>query len=293
MIPAAFSYARPSTVEEALQLLAESDGEARLLAGGHSLLPMMKLRLSRPEKLIDIGRLTELNGVSDEGDRLVIGALTTYAQLAADSDVRRCLPALAEAAGVIGDLQVRNRGTIGGNLAHADPAADLPPVFLALDGSVTIAGQDGRRTVAAPDFIIGPMMTALGPDEMIVEVEFSRPEGKAGSAYEKFAHPASGYAVVGVAAAVVLDDDGRMTSVRIGVTGAGESAYRAEAAEAALANQRADDDVLKAGADKVTEGVELASDLFASAEYRGHLCRVYALRALQRAVERARASEGS
>lgn len=293
MIPAAFSYVRPSTVEEALQLLAESDGDARLLAGGHSLIPMMKLRLSRPEKLIDIGRLTELNGVSDEGDRLVIGALTTYAQLAADANVRRCLPALAEAAGLIGDLQVRNRGTIGGNLAHADPAADLPPVLLALDGVVQVAGPSGRRSVAATDFIIGPMMTALGPDEMIVEVEFPLPEGKAGSAYEKFAHPASGYAVVGVAAAVVLDDDGRITSARLGVTGAGQSAFRAEAAEAALLNQPADDDVLKAAAEKGADGVDLASDLFASAEYRGHLCRVYALRALQRAVERARASEGS
>ena len=204
MIPAAFRYQRANSVEEAVRILAESGGTAKVLAGGHSLIPMMKLRLTRPEHLVDIGRIPGLKGIRVEGNQLVIGALTTHGEVAASETVKEKLPVLAEAASVIGDLQVRNRGTVGGNLAHADPAADLPAAALALDGSLVAVGPDGTRTINLADFFFGPFITALATDEIVTEVRFPIPEGPWGGAYEKFAHPASGYAVVGVAAAVEI-----------------------------------------------------------------------------------------
>jgi len=291
LIPAAFRYQRANSVEEAVRILAESGGSAKVLAGGHSLIPMMKLRLARPEHLVDIGRIPGLKGIRVEGNELVIGALTTHGEVAASETVKEKLPVLAEAASVIGDLQVRNRGTVGGNLAHADPAADLPAAALALDGSLVAVGPDGTRTINLADFFFGPFITALATDEIVTEVRFPIPEGPWGGAYEKFAHHASGYAVVGVAAAVGLRD-GRIAWARVGVTGAGNQPYRASAVENALAGQAPERAVLEEAAARAADDGDIGSDLFASADYRRHLCRVYALRALNRAVAAAQNGRG-
>ena len=297
MYPPSFEYRRASTVQEAVQILAASGGQARVLAGGHSLIPLLKLRLASPSLLVDIGRIAELKGVHLSDGQLAVGALTTHAELANSALVRQHCPVLAEAASVIGDMQVRNRGTVGGNLAHADPAADLPAVAVALEASLSVTGPAGARSVAAGEFFLGPLITALGPDEVVTEVRFpSRsslapgPGQRVGMAYLKFPHPASGYAVVGVAAAVALDDAGVFRSVRIGVTGAAHRAFRAAAVEQALVGQPAEAAVIEQAAAHATDGVELQEDLFASRDYRGHLCRVFVKRALAEAVRRARAT---
>lgn len=288
MIPAAFDYRRASTIDEALQMLASDGGRAKVLAGGHSLLPMMKLRLSTPGLLVDIGRIAELRGIRREGDWLVMGALTTHREVESSPLVRETIPLLAEAAAVIGDMQVRSRATIGGNLAHADPASDPPAVALALDADVVLLGPGGRRRVqAVRDFIVGPLVTSLEEDELLAEVRFPIPSGRIGSAYAKHPHPASGYAVVGVAAVLAFDETGTCTAARVGVTGAADRAYRASAVESALTGLRLDDATIRAAAQRVADGVSLNSDLYASEAFRAQLCRVQTERALGAARERA------
>ena len=295
MYPAAFAYHRASSVSEAIQLVAASGGKARFLAGGHSLLPMMKLRLASPEMLVDIGRLGELRGIRVSDGELVVGALTTHREVHTSPLVREQCPVLAEAAGVIGDPQVRNRGTVGGNLAHADPASDLPAVAMALQARIVALGPGGRsRTLPADAFFVGPLKSALEDTELVTEVRFSTGRAlgasRTGMAYAKFAHPASGYAVVGVAAVVGLDEAGNCQVVRIGVTGVADRAFRAESAERALVGRRPDDWALEEAARLSTDGVQVQSDLFASSDYRAHLCRVFVKRALAQALQRARAA---
>lgn len=284
-------------MQEAVEILAGSAGKARVLAGGHSLIPLLKLRLTSPPLLVDIARIGELKGIRLSDGQVVVGALTTHAELAASALVRHHCPVLAEAASVIGDMQVRNRGTVGGNLAHADPASDLPAVAVALDATLSVTGPRGSRDVAAADFFLGPLMTALGPDELVTAVRFparsslaAGPGQRVGMAYLKFPHPASGYAVVGVAAVVGLDDAGVVRSVRVGVTGVGDRAFRAAAVEQALVGQPAEAGAIERAAARAADGVEVQEDLFASRDYRGHLCRVYVKRALIEAVRRARAA---
>ncbi|MEW6046171.1 MAG: xanthine dehydrogenase family protein subunit M [Bacillota bacterium] len=295
MYPPSFEYRRASSVREAIEMLAQWGGRARLLAGGHSLIPLMKLRLASPEALVDIGRVGEMRGIRVSDGQLVVGALTTHHELETSPVVRQYCPVLAEAASVIGDPQVRNRGTVGGNLAHADPASELPAVAVALDARMVAVGPAGQRTVEASNFFLGMLTTALAGDEVLTEVRFparARMGGqRLGMAYAKLPHPASGYAVVGVAAVVSLDDAGACCDVRVGVTGVADRAYRASATEQALTGRQPGPAAIEEAAALATDGVDVQGDpLYASAEYRAHLCRVYVKRALAEAARRAQAA---
>ena len=268
MIPAAFSYARADSVDEAVALLAEHGDDAKLLAGGHSLLPLMKLRLATPSVLVDVGRLTDLSFVRDDGDTLAIGGLTRHHDVEHDPVVRQHVPLLSAAAGEVGDPQVRHRGTLGGSLAHGDPASDLPAVVLALRGSIVVRGSGGERTIAADDFFRGFLETALAPDEVITEVQVPK-TGGAGWAFEKFNRRAQDWAVVGVAA-VGGDRPG------VALVNMADTPVRAGAVEAALlSGAAAADAAARAGDD-----TEPPSDLNASPEFRRHLARVLVGRAL-------------
>jgi len=277
VIPADFDYAAPSTLAEALQLLSDHPDDAKVLAGGHSLVPLMKLRLAAPGMLIDLGRISELKGVSQDGGRLRIGAMTTHAEVAASSVVQQSAPALAQAAHEIGDRQVRARGTIGGTLAHSDPAADLPAAMLALDGQIVARSTRGERTIGADEFFVDLLTTALEPDEIITAVTVAVSPR---SAYVKFPNPASHYAIAGVGVAV--QGDGTVSAARIGVTGAAAMAYRATAAEAALTGQALSAQSIAAAADAAYDGRELLGDIHASAEYRAALVKVMTRRALEK-----------
>jgi carbon-monoxide dehydrogenase medium subunit len=289
MIPAAFDYHTPTSLAEALALLAQYGDEAKILAGGHSLLPALKLRLSSIGHLIDIGRLADLAYIKEEAGRLVIGARTTHYQVESSTLFQQKCPLLAECAANIGDVQVRNRGTIGGSLAHADPAADYPATILALEAEIQAVGASGIRTIKAEHFFVDMLTTALQPGEIITQVQVSPFAAKTGSAYLKVPQPASGFAVVGVAALVTVDAKGQCTKVRVGITGAAAKAYRAYDTEAALAGKSPDEAALTQAAAQATNGIETNGDIFASAEYRAHLVRVYTKRALVKAVERAKA----
>lgn len=287
MYPSAFEYYRPSSVSEAVQLLSQNP-DAKLLAGGHSLIPAMKLRLSSPAALIDITRIPELSGIRDAGDRVIIGATTTYDEVMRSELIQRTLPILPEAIDVIGDLQVRNLGTIGGALAHADPAADLPAVMLALGAELKAVGPSGERTIPVDQFFVDLFTTALQPNEVLTEIAIPKPAGRTGMAYEKFANPASGYAVVGAAAVVTLGNDGRVSAARVAVTGAGPYAVRRTETEQALVGQEPTTEVIKQASQRASEGMTFNSDVFASEEYRAHLTRVFVGRAIAKAAQRAR-----
>ncbi|MFY0543818.1 FAD binding domain-containing protein [Brevibacillus sp. H7] len=281
MIPSTFSYVRAQSVDEAIHLLQASNGEGKLLAGGHSLVPLMKFRLTTPGTLIDIGHLSELRGVRKEGNRLVVGALTTHRQVLSDPLVQEHIPVLAEAARQIGDIQVRNRGTIGGNLAHADPAADLPGVALALDAMLEIHGEDGAELIEADGFFLGPLVTALPETSVLTSVSFLIPPVDAKSIYLKYAHPASGYAVVGICAIAAKGPDGRVSYIRIGINGVGDTAYRARSVEEKLLGQILTPDRIREAAACAADDGQIGSDLFASEEYRRHICSVYTEKALK------------
>lgn len=292
MFPASFAYFAPTSLDEVIALLQEHGDAAKILAGGHSLIPLMKLRLAEPGVLIDIGRIAALRGVRRQDGRVVIGALTTYNAIDT-SDRLTGLEALREAARAIGDIQVRNRGTIGGSLAHADPGADLPAAMLAYDAEIALKGPQGERTVAAEDFFQGLLTTALAEDELLTEVRFKPVNGRSGAAYLKFPNPASGYAIVGVAAVLTLDEDGAVAEARVGITGAGEQAVRARDVEAALRDKRPDRATIAAAAEFAAEGIDPLDDIHASAEYRAALARVYTKRALTAAWERAQIATDS
>ncbi|MCL6631859.1 MAG: xanthine dehydrogenase family protein subunit M [Alicyclobacillus herbarius] len=283
MIPQTFAYRRAGSVAEAIAILQEDRG-AKLLAGGHSLLPLMKMRLANPETLVDISGVRELRGVEKVGDEIVIGALTTHAEAAKDPLIQRHLPALAEAAAQVGDLQVRNRGTVGGNLAHADPSSDLPAVALAYEARLTVIGPEGREAIAAEDFFLGPMVTALPEGHVVSSVAVPIPAANTKSAYLKCPHPASGYAVVGVAAAVAVSEDGTVEHARVGVTGAGDCAYRAYAVEEALFGQTVSLELIQEAAKHAAEDGSIGSDIYASEDYRRHLCAVYTERVLRKVL---------
>jgi len=288
MIPRSFQYHAPTSVSEAAGLLAQYGDRAKLLAGGHSLLPLMKLRLAEPEVLIDLGRISDLSYVREDDGGLAIGAMTTYAELASSDLVRQRAPVLAEAASIVADIQVRNKGTIGGCLAHSDPAGDLPAVVLALGAQLTAVSASGSRSIAIDDFFVDLLTTALEPGEVLTEVRVPALPSGTGGAYFKFANKASHYAIVGVAAVVTLDGDGTCTAARVGVTGAGPKATRATATEAALTGRRLDDAAIAEAAAQASQGIDFNEDIHASAEFRAHLTTVYARRAIAAAVERAR-----
>ncbi|MFN8061214.1 MAG: xanthine dehydrogenase family protein subunit M [Vicinamibacterales bacterium] len=285
-----FAYYRASSLSDAHRLLAEHRG-AKLLAGGHSLVPLLKLRLAAPPAVVDIRTVQELRGISPSPQGVLrIGALTTHAELASSSAVKHACPALAEAASMVGDAQVRNWGTIGGNVAHADPASDLPTVLTAAGATFVISGSGGTRTVSAHDFFVGLMTTALGDTDILTAVELpSRVEGQ-GTAYVKMGHPASRYAVIGVAAFLTVRN-GTCSSARVAVGGLVPRATRAAGVEAALAGQSLTEQSIGAAADRLAAdlGSDVLGDLYASADYRRAVAPVHAARALTLAAERARA----
>jgi len=283
MIPASFDYVRAKSVPDALKTLASNDG-AKVLAGGHSLIPLLRLRLAQPATLVDIGGLDDLRGLTAKGRGLRLGALSTYRDLLDSPLVRERYPLLIEATETIGDLPVRNAGTIGGALAHADPASDLPAVMLALDATFQLRSRSGRRAVPAREFFQGPFTTALGPGELLVEIVLPPPPRNAGMAYVSFEQQASGYAIVGVAA-VVARSRKTVNHCTVGVTGAGDRPYLAQSA-AKLIGTTAEGDAIAAVAGAVVEGVEVTSDIHAPADFRAHLARVATRRALQTALRR-------
>lgn len=287
MYPAAFEYHAPTSVKEALGLLGKLGDDAKLLAGGHSLVPMMKFRLAQPKHLIDLRKVPGLSGIRQDGNALVIGAMTTHWDVESSSVVKSKLPVLSEVAGVIGDPAVRNKGTLGGSAAHADPAADWPAAMIALGAEFVCEGPKGRRTVKVDEWFKGLMATAVKEDEILIEIRVPVPAAGSGAAYLKFPHPASRFAVVGVAAAVTLDKQGACTSASVGVTGAGTKAVRAKGVEAALKGKKLDAAAIEAAAQKAAEGVDVQADLQGSVEYKSHLCRVFAKRAITEAVKRA------
>jgi aerobic carbon-monoxide dehydrogenase medium subunit len=287
MIPASFDYYRASTVDEAVRLLSEH-GDAKLLAGGHSLIPLMKLRLASPAALVDIGGLRELSGIREAGDDIVIGALARHYALETSELLRSKAQVVSEAAAQIGDVQVRNRGTAGGSLVHADPGADLPAVMLALDASMTVHGAAGDRSVPASDFFVEMLTTDVQPNEILTDIRFRSLGAHAGSAYVKFPNPASGYSVVGAAAVVGLGADGSVSDVRIGISGTAAMPFRASDTESALRGAQPTEDTVRAASQAASNGVEALEDIHASAEYRLHLTRVMTRRALEAALSRAR-----
>jgi carbon-monoxide dehydrogenase medium subunit len=286
MIPASFAYHAASSVDEAIRLLQQHGDEAKILAGGHSLIPLMKLRLTEPGVIVDIGGIAELRGVRPRDGGVAIGALTTHTTVGSDAGLAG-YDALQEAARAVGDVQVRNRGTIGGSLTHADPGGDLPAAVLALDAEIALRGPSGERTVKADDFFQGLLTSDVGEDEVLTEVRVRRPAERTGTAYVKFPNPASGYAVVGVAAAVTLSADGTVTDAHIGITGAGDHAVRATAAENALKGQRLTPETIASAANLAADGIDPLEDIHASGEYRLQLTKVFAKRALERAAQRA------
>ncbi|CAA9560284.1 MAG: Aerobic carbon monoxide dehydrogenase (quinone), medium chain [uncultured Thermomicrobiales bacterium] len=281
MFPNRFEYRRPGSLAEAVQILAENP-DAKLLAGGHSLLPAMKLRLAAPSTLVDLSQIEGLRGIAANG-ALTIGALATYNQVHDSAAVRQAAPMLADTCGIVGDPQVRVRGTLGGSLAHADPAADLTAVVLALGGEVTVVGSGGERTIAADDLFVDLLTTSLAPEEIITEIRIPDLAG-AKMAYEKHEHPASGYAVVGVAAVLAMGDGGTIRSARLAVTGATAKATRLSSAEAVLAGKTVRTETIAAAAAAAADGLEINGDLYASADYRRHLVGVLTRRALERAT---------
>jgi carbon-monoxide dehydrogenase medium subunit len=288
MYPAAFDYHAPTSVQDALGLLGRLKDDAKVLAGGHSLIPMMKLRLAQPKHLIDLRKVPGLTGIKDEGGTIVLGAMTTHWQMESSSLLKSKCPILSETAALIGDPAVRNLGTIGGSLAHADPAADQPATMIALGAELVCQGSTGRRTVKVDDWFQGVMATALRENELLVEVRIPPLPGGTGTAYLKFPHPASRFAVVGVAAVITLDREGTCTRAGVGVTGAGTKAVRARGVEAGLVGRRLDAATIEAAAQKAADGVDVQADLQGSVEYKSHLCRVFAKRAVTEAVRRAR-----
>ncbi len=287
MYPAAFEYHTPTTVKDALGLLGKLGDDAKILAGGHSLIPMMKLRLAQPKHLVDLRKVPGLAGIKEDKGALAIGAMTTHWQVESSDLVKSKLPVLCDVAGIIGDPAVRNLGTVGGSLAHADPAADWPAIMIALGAEMVCEGPKGRRTVKVDDWFKGLMATALGDDELLVEVRVPLLAAGSGAAYMKFPHPASRFAVVGVAAAVTLDKQGTCTKASLGVTGAGTKAVRAKGVEAGCTGKKLDAPTIEAAAQKAADGVDVQADLQGSVEYKSHLCRVFAKRALTEAVKRA------
>ncbi|MGH8057462.1 MAG: FAD binding domain-containing protein [Candidatus Entotheonellia bacterium] len=287
MFPANFGYFAARSVEEALALLTKHGEDARLLAGGHSLIPAMKLRLATPKYLIDLGTVPGLRGVRVDGDSLAIGALTVHADVASSDLVRQRLPGLAEAASLIGDVQVRNRGTIGGSVAHNDPAADFPVILLALDASFVLVSPSGSRTVAAANFFVDFFTTALAANEVLTEIRVPLPAASAGTAYAKLGHPASWYVVVSAGVLLTRQASGQCASARIAIGGLGGGPHRAAATEAALQGQALTSEVVAAAAARAAEGTDPDRDIYASAEYKRHVAGVYARKAIEAAVRRA------
>jgi len=284
MFPAPFQYHRAGSVKEALALLKRYGDDAKLLAGGHSLIPMLKLRLIQPQHVVDIARLTELTQISEQRGKVIVGAASTHDEVASSEIIKNKLGLLAQCAAAIGDVQVRNRGTIGGSLSHSDPAADYPAAVLALEGDITLENEAGSRMVKAEDFFVDLMTTAAKAGEILTQVSFAPTPGNSGFAYLKHRQPASGFAIVGVAVLVTLGRRGNCDRVRVGITGLGPKPFRASAVEDVLVGKKAEDEAIAAAASHAADGVDTLSDIHAAADFRAELARVYTRRALASAI---------
>lgn len=282
MIPDTFTYKRAESIDHAITLLEESGGEAKLMAGGHSLLPMMKIRLTSLGEIIDISGLSNLKGVHEENGRLYVGSLMTHHDVANNELIHERLPVLSEAAAEVGDIQVRNRGTIGGNLAHADPGSDLPAVAIAFGAQFHLVTPEGEQTLDADSFFFGPLITAMPEDGVMTSISFQLPPQGSRMTYMKYAHPATGYAVVGLAVSVHQQNDGTVDDVRIGVNGPADIPYRATTAEDQLKHMPLTTEHMLSAAQQVAHDEEMGEDMFASRAYRKQLCYVYAKRALEK-----------
>ncbi len=281
MIPAEFDYVRARSVDEAVSALRESGDDAKVMAGGQSLIPLLRLRLAYPSVVVDVGRVSEMRGVREDGDHLVIGAMTTHYEVLHDPLIRQHAGLIAEATETVADPAVRHRGTFGGSLAHADPAGDLPAVALALGAELVVAGSGGRRTVAAADFFVDYLQTAIAPDEVLVEVRVPKLGAGWGYRYEKFHRVAQSWAIVGVATAV-RRDNGSIAEARVALTNMGATPVRAVGVEEALAG--ASLDAISAASERAAEGTSPPSDLSGKADYREHLARVLTRRAVTAAA---------
>ncbi len=277
MIPSQFDYHRPTTLDEALRLLSQSE-DAKVLAGGHSLLPAMKLRLAQPKTIVDVGRIADLRYIREQNGLIAIGAMTTHFEIESSALLQDKCPLLPELALHIGDVQVRNKGTFGGSLVHADPAADWPAAVLALNAEFEIAGPNGRRTVKAADFFVEMMQSAVQPNEILREIRL--PVTPKSVAYAKFAQKASGFAIAGVA--VLVNKQARTAS--IGITGVAAKPYRATAVEKQLQGKELSAELILAASSKAADGADPLNDIHASAEFRAHLAQVQCQRALARAA---------
>jgi carbon-monoxide dehydrogenase medium subunit len=282
MIPAQFDYLAPTSVEEALSALASAGDDVKIMAGGQSLLPVLRMRLNAPDVVIDLGRIDSLRGVRDDGDALVIGALTTHSEVVTDGLVKEHALLLSKAAAEVADNQIRHRGTFGGSCAHADPAGDMGPAALALDAQFVIAGPGGTRTVAAQDFFVDLFETAIGEDEILTEVRIPKHTGW-GAHYEKFVRVKHQWPIVAVAA-TVRADGGAISEAKVGLTNMGSTPLRASATEAALAGVPATEDGVRAAADQAADGTNPPSDLNGDADYRRHLATVLTRRAVLEAA---------
>ena len=278
MIPAKFDYVAPESVADALAALGSDSDEIKVLAGGQSLMPVLRLRLAAPTLIVDLNRIDELRGISDDGDAIVIGAMTTHAEVASDSLVAEHASVLAKTAKTVADPQVRHRGTLGGALVHADPAGDLPAPILALDAELVVVGLRGERTVAAADFFQDLFTTAVGEDEILTKIRIPKHTGW-GSHYEKFNRVAQAWSIVAVAA-LVRREEGRIAEARVGLTNMGPTPLRARGVEAALVDVDATREAVAAAAEHAAEGTSPSSDLNGQADYREHLARVLTRRAV-------------
>jgi carbon-monoxide dehydrogenase medium subunit len=289
MYAAPFEYHRPDSLAEAIALLGEFGDDGKLISGGHSLVPLLKLRFARPQHLVDIRRLPGLNEIREERDALVIGGAATHAAVEKSPLVRAKLPVLSEAAGMIGDPAVRNMGTIGGSLAHADPNADWPALVLAFGSDIVVANPQGEKRIPAGEFFTGLLTTALETTDIITAVRFSIQPAHTGGSYVKYPHPASRFAVCGVAALVSLDEEGNVGRVRVAITGLSPVASRRNAVEESLLGRKPDAASIKAAAAHAADGLELHADPMGSEAYKANLARVFTERALRQALERASA----
>lgn len=285
MHPASFDYLAPRSVQEALDLLTQHGDDAKLLAGGQSLIPTMKLRLAQPRYLIDLGRVSDLpRGIRRDGDQITIGAFTLHAEIGESDIVRETLPGLAHAADGIGDVQIRNRGTIGGSSAHADPGADFPVILTALNASFAAESPRGSRVIPVDDFFVDFYMTALEPDEMLTEIRIPVPASGSSNAYSKLANPASGYVVVSAGVLLTHGPAGECASARVAVGGLGAKPFRAAAVEGALRGQQLNAQSIAAASLRAAEGADPYADLYASEDYKRQVATVYVRRALEAAI---------
>jgi carbon-monoxide dehydrogenase medium subunit len=284
MIPGSFEYYAPPSLDEAVNFLAAHRDDVKILSGGQSLLPLMKMRLSKPGYVVDIGRIPGLDTITEEGDNLIIGALVTHEQIESSDLLKAKCPLLPQTATTIADVQVRNRGTIGGSIAHADPAGDMPAAILALDAEIKVAGPNGERWIKCHDFFLGLLMSVLEPDEIVTAIKVPV-TGNDKTAYLKAAPRSSGFAVVGVAVRIAVDGMGNCSRAAIGITGVTDKAYRTDRVEQMLTGKKLDAKLIENAATEATRNIEVVEDINGSSEYRKHLTEVYVARAIQAALQ--------